>query len=243
VRGIRLVVAAGLSLSALVGCGDGEKSGDRGLDGRAAVAALVAQSGFAGEMAKAYETALRACGAQPRSEFVEESVEVAADADDAAIARGYARGWPPRKREAVVAGCRRGLAVVPDEPAPSVPEARRLWGREFAAISVAAAQGMASPPIEHADEIRIGFSPELEHSLYWSGLCNGHGGRVRITATQLKVRNAGGTLVGCFENREEEDAWLSAFIEAGPEWSLDDGLLTLRSDSAVIELEPSGGGR
>jgi hypothetical protein len=52
----------------------------------------------------------------------------------------------------------------------------------------------------------------------------------------MEVDQVGGTLVGCEPEIEEEDEWVSHFMEADPEWRLEGEHLHLISDGAMITL-------
>lgn len=66
--------------------------------------------------------------------------------------------------------------------------------------------------------------------------CNGFSGDVIFTATRMKVYGYASTAIGCQADRQEEDNWLTEFMQSGPEWQLKRGRLQLISDEARLEL-------
>ena len=225
-----------LAAVALAGCGGSGQSeyepSEAQLEERAK------RRGFDGPLAETFATASEFCGGQPKSEFADASAErLPAGASDAAIAHAYAEEWPRRLKQAVFEGCVDGLARVPARPPPSSPLARALWGRNFIATSVSGLPRRLDPPVQQPPQIRLSFSAEREHDVGWKARCNGYGGNVRITATKIEVDRVGHTLVGCQDEREEEDEWLFRFMDSDPEWRLGVTKLTLISNSAKIELK------
>lgn len=239
-RGIGAAIALLIAVASFAGCGGDGSDGDSAERSSGPGDDAAVPRRFKAEPAKWFAIARGVCGAQPKSEYIEETGEVPMGSSDLAVARAYAAELPRRLRPAAVAGCLDGLSRVPDRPLPSAPEADALWGSEFAGVSVSAVAGAKEPPLERADELRLSFSDPATNSLGWSGLCNSHGGRVRITADHLEVRNTGGTLVGCPDGREEEDQWVFEFLDAGPAWRLDGDRLVLSIDSAELVLERPG---
>jgi hypothetical protein len=59
---------------------------------------------------------------------------------------------------------------------------------------------------------------------------------VVFTATRMRVYGYASTAIGCQADRQEEDNWLTEFMQSGPEWQLDGERLRLASDEATIEL-------
>jgi heat shock protein HslJ len=221
--------------------GGGAQSADRGRQAyereEARAERRARELGFNARQAETFATVRSVCGEEPKSEFAVDSVGLPADSSDAAIAHGYASEWPRRLARAVFEGCMEGLATVSAHPPPSSPSAHDIWGRNFVVTSVGGQQGGDDPPVNQPPEIRLGFSSERGHAVFWEAQCNSFGGDVHFTATQIKVERVGGTLVGCFGGREREDQWLSRFMESGPEWHLAGTKLTLASSSAEIELK------
>jgi len=130
-----------------------------------------------------------------------------------------------------------GLATVPARFPPSSPSARDIWDRHFIVTSVAGGEDDEEPPVASPIHIRLSFGTERSHSVGWQASCNGFGGSARFTATKMEVDQVGSTLVGCEPEIEEEDEWLSHFMDADPEWRLEGEHLQLISDSATIELK------
>lgn len=195
------------------------------------------EMGFNARQAEAFAIGRSVCGEEPKSEFAVDSVGLPADSSDAAIARGYANEWPPKLTKAVFEGCMEGLATVPVHAPPSSPLAQDLWGRNFVVTSVTGGQGEQGPPVHQPPDIRFGFSGERDHAVFWEARCNSFGGDVHVTATRIEVERVGGTLIGCFDGREQEDQWLSWFMESDPEWHLEGTKLRLASAAAEIELK------
>jgi hypothetical protein len=52
----------------------------------------------------------------------------------------------------------------------------------------------------------------------------------------MRVYGYASTAIGCQADRQEEDNWLTEFMQSGPEWQLDGERLRLASDEATIEL-------
>jgi heat shock protein HslJ len=229
VRGVGIATAFVL-VSALVGCGGStdSKRADDATAGREA-----RKSGFQGRQVKTFASARRVCEIEPRSEFAANE-GLPADATVTALARGYASEWPQRLRRAAFEGCRAGLANVPARFPASTSAAREIWGRNFIATEVVGDE--EEPPVARPLEIRLFFSGEGEHSVGWKARCNGFGGDVRFTATKMEVDGGGSTLVGCMPEAEEEDEWLSEFMQADPEWRLDGQRLRLISQDTTLEL-------
>ncbi len=66
--------------------------------------------------------------------------------------------------------------------------------------------------------------------------CNHLSGKAAVDADTLTVSNLAGTEMGCPDGRNDQDAWLSAFLAAGPSVDLDGDTLTLTGGDVVIEL-------
>lgn len=238
-------IAIALALAAvLVGCGDSGGSAGDGAAGREA-----REKGFEGRQVQTFVNAKGVCEIEPRSELAV-SEGLPARSSSVAIARAYAAEWPRKLREAAFEGCKVGLANVPARFPASSPKARDIWGRNFIVTSIAA--GDDEPPVARPIYIRISFGSERDHGIGWQGRCNSFGADVRFTATEMRIGEIGGTLIGCEPEVEEEDEWLSGFLGGHPEWRLDGERLQLTSDEATLELKGSedpgtclipGGGR
>lgn len=171
---------------------------------------------------------------EPRSETaVAEGLPAHSSVVD--IARRYAAEWPQKLRRAVFEGCKAGLANVPVRFPASAEGARGIWGRNFIVISVVG-EG-EELPVTRPIHIRFFFRSEREHSVGWQARCNSFGGDVQITATTMEVSEVGSTLMGCEPAIQEEDEWLSDFMQADPEWQLHGERLQLRADDATIRAE------
>ncbi len=224
-----LVLAVGLA-----GCGDSDGSERSGGDGAAGREAR--KHGFEGRQAQTFVSAKDICEMEPRSEFAV-SEGLPARSGSVRIARAYAAEWPRKLREAAFEGCRAGLANVPARFPASSPKARDIWERNFIVTSVAGEDD--EPPVARPIYIRISFGSEREHSIGWQGRCNSFGGDVRFTATEMRIGEIGGTLIGCEPEVEEEDQWVAGFLAERPEWHLDGERLQLVSDDATVELRGS----
>lgn len=228
-RTVAMVIASAL-LVALVGCGDsgGSAAGNAETD-------RPERGAENGNRQKAnFALAKEVCEEGPKADFAVESVDIPADSSDVAIARGYANQWPRNDQEAAFAGCLKGLKKAPARFPRSSPAAQPLWGRSFVVTEVTGVD--EEPPVSRPIRIRVSFSQEQRHNIGWQAHCNGFGGDVLFTATRMKVYGYASTAIGCQANRQEEDNWLTEFIQSGPEWQLDGERLRLTSDDATVEL-------
>lgn len=215
-----------LMAAVLAGCGGSEQSESFGEEAR--------KRGFQGREAATFANTREFCEMEPRSgTAVNEGLP--ADSGVVAIARRYAAEWPPKLRRAAFEGCKAGLVRAPARFPSSSPLARDVWGRHFVVTSVSGED--EEPPIARPIYIRLSFGTEKDHSVGWQASCNSFGGSVHFTATQMKVDQLGGTLVGCEPEVEEEDEWLTHFMEGDPEWHLEGEHLQLVADSGTIELK------
>lgn len=223
------IACALLAAFVLGGCGDSGQPEVR-------VGDEARKQGFEGRQVKIFALAKHVCEVEPRSETaVNEGLP--ADAGVVKIARRYAAEWPGKIRGAAFEGCLAGLGEVPARFPRSSPAARDIWGRHFIAISVAEGEDGEEPPVAEPVSIRLTFGTEKDHGVGWQASCNSFGGNVHFTATKMEVEPAGGTLVGCDEEREEEDDWLVDFMDSDPEWHLEGERLRLVSDSGTIVLK------
>lgn len=125
-----------------------------------------------------------------------------------------------------------------DEPAAlSIDD---LDGRVFSSVRVDGHQLVGDT------RIRIGFDGD---ELSADAGCNHLFGTLAVEGGTVTASNMGGTEMGCPDGLNEQDAWLSGFLAAGPEAVLDGDTLTLTKDDVVIELveqdvpdPPKGGG-
>jgi heat shock protein HslJ len=116
----------------------------------------------------------------------------------------------------------------------SVP-AKDLWGRDFVGSAVRL-EGGNPTPISRPRGIHVSFASKGK-GVGWEIGCNENGAKAQITANRLRLGTSGGTLVGCDQQVEFEEAWLGQFFESDPYWRLDGRRLTLTSGDAVVELE------
>jgi len=142
---------------------------------------------------------------------------------------------------AVVSGCggsQEGSTIERSADAGKQGTARRpLWGRDFIAIGVSGRAGKR-PPIEHASDVGLSLSRQ-GHRIGWKVRCNGFGGLAHLRGGRIQVSRVAGTQIGCGGRVEREDEWLTQFLEADPEWRLEDDRLVLDGKSGVIELVQS----
>jgi len=64
--------------------------------------------------------------------------------------------------------------------------------------------------------------------------CNHLFGSVSVDGDRLKVSEMGSTAMGCDQARDEQDGWLTAFLTAGPRFTLTGDELVLTGDHEVI---------
>lgn len=102
-----------------------------------------------------------------------------------------------------------------------------LDGRTFASVRVDGHRLV--------DETRIllGFAGE---DISARAGCNHLFGTVALDGDRLDVGTMGGTEMGCPDGLNDQDAWLSEFLTAGPDITLDGDTLTLTGGDVVIEL-------
>jgi heat shock protein HslJ len=112
-----------------------------------------------------------------------------------------------------------------------------LLGRTF--TSTAVTEDGEPRPLVPGTRIEVSFAVREEHwPIGWKAGCNSlFGTDAEITADRLVVREIGGTLVGCRNDLQAQEDWLSGFLESAPEWRLSGDHLTLTSGRTVIELE------
>ena len=102
-----------------------------------------------------------------------------------------------------------------------------LDGRTFASVRV---EGHA---LVDGSQVRLGFKGD---ELQADAGCNHLFGTLAIDGGTLRTSNMGGTEMGCPDGLNDQDAWLTEFLSAGPEATLDGGTLTLTKDDVVMEL-------
>jgi heat shock protein HslJ len=112
-----------------------------------------------------------------------------------------------------------------DEPAGL--SAKDLDGRAFASVRVDGHQLVKNT------QIRLGFAGDEVQA---DAGCNHLLGTMALDGGTLAASNLGGTEMGCPDGLNDQDAWLSEFLSAGPEVVLDGDTLTLTKDDVVIEL-------
>jgi heat shock protein HslJ len=232
---VALVLGAG---GVLAGCGDTGPSDSKGPAGK--LEERAGQRGFGGRQVETYVLASESCEAHLQSGLEDMSATQSSESVDAhAFARTYVRGRPPDSRPAAFEGCSDGLTRALGRPPPSTSTAEALWGRSFIATSADGLAGKPDPPVERPPQIRLSFvtlGPRDEHAIGWKARCNSHGGKPRIRAQTIEVKNVSSTAVGCGNEREAEEEWLFRFMKAMPEWRLAGTRLVLMASGAKIEF-------
>jgi heat shock protein HslJ len=102
-----------------------------------------------------------------------------------------------------------------------------LSGRAFASVRVDGHQLVGD------SQIRLGFDGD---ELRAHAGCNHLFGTLALDGDILSASNLGGTEMGCPDGLNDQDAWLSSFLAAGPAVALEGETLTLTKDGVVIEL-------
>ncbi|KAA1429372.1 META domain-containing protein [Nocardioides antri] len=102
-----------------------------------------------------------------------------------------------------------------------------LDGRTFASVRVDGHQ------LVDDTRIQIGFAGD---DISVNAGCNHLFGTVALNGDRLEVGTMGGTEMGCPDGRNDQDAWISQFLSAGPDVGLDGDTLTLTGSDVVIEL-------
>jgi heat shock protein HslJ len=116
-----------------------------------------------------------------------------------------------------------------------VDHGRLLRDRTYRSTSARQDGGRA--PIADGRAVSVQFEGRSDDDVVrWRIDCNAAGASVAIGADRLTIEMGGSTVVGCDEEREEEDRWIAGFFGSDPHWSLDGDRLTLRSGGTVIEL-------
>ncbi|MEV8507949.1 META domain-containing protein [Actinoplanes sp. NPDC051475] len=113
-----------------------------------------------------------------------------------------------------------------DAAAPP-PAASQLWERTFVSAEDPGAN------LVPGTRVRLTFRPG---TLTAEGGCNHLTGKLTVEGDQLVVTDVGGTLMACSPELMEQDAWLTAFLQARPRWELDGGTLVLSSGTDRLRL-------
>ncbi|GIH03944.1 META domain-containing protein [Rhizocola hellebori] len=87
-----------------------------------------------------------------------------------------------------------------------------------------------------ADSTRLQLAfPEAGKLTAQAG-CNHLFGDVSFDGDHMKVAEMGSTTLGCDEARHKQDAWLSAFLKAGPKFTVNGDELVLTGETETIKL-------
>jgi heat shock protein HslJ len=74
-------------------------------------------------------------------------------------------------------------------------------------------------------------------TLSFSAGCNSMNAGYEITDGTLELTSeVAGTLMGCPEDKQAQDEWLTGFLSGGPEATVDGDVLTLTSGDEALEL-------
>ena len=170
-----------------------------------------------------------------------------APADESADVAGR-RAQPPQPPATPQPSPQPSPTPVPPEPSERAPAAepdpephdpgRRLADRGFASVRVT--QDGRPRPLVEGTRIEIAFERrDTGDVVRWRSGCNISGGDLTVTQRRLLVDPTGGTLMGCAEERHDQDGWVRAFFQSDPLWELRDGRLRLEADDTVVVFEPA----
>ena len=113
-----------------------------------------------------------------------------------------------------------------------------LWGRTFVSRSITA----RGAPVALYDNVNVTVHFEQRATggvMQWHADCNFMGGSVVADRERLTITDAGGTAIGCPNDRAARDRWITQFMWAGPRWTLDPNGLVLDIIDARIVLVPA----
>jgi heat shock protein HslJ len=106
-----------------------------------------------------------------------------------------------------------------------------LWGRTF--LSGTVTENGQDRPLVPGTRLRLTFQ---DGNLGANAGCNHLTGRVSIDGEHLVVGPFASTMMACDALLEEQDAWLAAFLSAGPTWRLEGDDLILSTGETEIRL-------
>ena len=138
-----------------------------------------------------------------------------------------------------LAGCGDEDPTTMADDAPAELSRDDLDGRAFSSVRVDGHQLVGDTQIRLAfvgDEVRADAG------------CNHLFGTWAVDGGALTASDMGGTEMGCPDGLNDQDAWLTEFLSAGPDVVLDGDTLTLSKDGVVVELveqdlpDQTGGG-
>jgi heat shock protein HslJ len=126
-----------------------------------------------------------------------------------------------------------------DTTAPSVAaEPNPLQDRTF--VTDMTMEDDVARPVADGTRIRLSFRPGR---LGANAGCNAVDFPLRVEPARLRTGESISTLMFCGDGRMAQEAWLTAFLDADPAWSLSEsGPLTLTRGSTSIELLARTGG-
>ncbi len=110
-------------------------------------------------------------------------------------------------------------------------DAADLWGRTF--LATALAEHGQTRPLVPGSELRLAFEDGNLHA--YAG-CNHLSGGARFDGDRLTVAPAASTQMFCGPPLQEQEAWLTRFLAAGPTCRLDGDELVLSTGDAEIHL-------
>lgn len=114
----------------------------------------------------------------------------------------------------------------PTAETPAAPE--DILGRTFISTAVQRPEG----PLLGGTRIVLDLDPRGQ-VLSWHAGCNSYNGRLQVTEHTLHATTPGGTERTCGKGDEQDD-WVSAFLESGPAWTFVGETLTLtRGDQRI----------
>jgi heat shock protein HslJ len=106
-----------------------------------------------------------------------------------------------------------------------------LGGRAF--LSTAVTDGGQPKNLVPGTRVRLGFA---DANITASAGCNTIGGTYRIDGGRLVVASLGMTDMGCDPDRQAQDQWLIALLNAGPAVQLTGDELVLQGDGKLLRL-------
>ncbi|NJC69062.1 META domain-containing protein [Planosporangium thailandense] len=106
-----------------------------------------------------------------------------------------------------------------------------LWQRTF--LSTAVTEHGQPRPLVAGTRIRLTFDNGRVQA---HAGCNQLAGQARVDGDRLVVSQVMSTDMACGPEGQQQDAWLSSFLTAGPNWQLDGDHLTLRTVQAELRL-------
>ncbi|TWP53625.1 META domain-containing protein [Lentzea tibetensis] len=105
------------------------------------------------------------------------------------------------------------------------------WGRTFLSSSVT--EDGKPRPLVTGTRLRMTFEND---ELKAHAGCNHIGGRASLDSGKLTVSDLSTTGIGCDPPLQEQDAWFSRFISAGPAWRLEGDDLLLSTNGTELRL-------